>query len=159
MTVPASSYPLLGIGYFIRTPKLWLLILCHLIVAFIVITILTIVLLAVALPLQGIALANSPLGPAWGWTLAVFLTIAEVALVTLLLGLIYIDAFLYDFIFDQVLLLHKISTVPIKVNKDGQLGRFLHPILYGLSLLFLLPLQLIPIIGQILIGLITSCTF
>lgn len=72
-------------------------------------------------------------------------------------GLIYLQAFALDNVFDRVMKQHNIHLEePKGLGIWNGLRRIMHPILYDIFLLFLLPLQLIPVVGQFLLAIVIS---
>ena len=147
--VLASTYPGLGIAYFIKTPALWGKVCFHIFIATSLVLVGAGFLLGIGMPLQAQWIAKSlPLG--WAWTIAVFLCLIEIIVATLLVGLIYLQAFAMDTLFDTVMLQHGIDLAAQKSPSHFKRGfyRFLHPILYMLMTLVVLPVNLIPGLGQ-----------
>jgi uncharacterized protein involved in cysteine biosynthesis len=108
-------------------------------------------LLSLVLPLQARALEqHMPSG--WAWTLSIILVVIESAVATLLVGLIYLQAFALDDIFDKVMAQNGHDLTLNQPSHGFVRGfyRVLHPILYLLMTLCALPINLIPIIGQFL---------
>jgi uncharacterized protein involved in cysteine biosynthesis len=147
--LPASAYPVLGIGYFAKTPRLWIKVFCHLLVA-VAISFAAIILLFVFVLKLQVDAFSSLIPGGWAWAVSVILVIAESAVVTLLTGLIYLQAFALDDIFDNVMKKHGFGDLQKHTPGGTARGfyRFLHPIFYALTMLMALPLNLIPIIGS-----------
>jgi uncharacterized protein involved in cysteine biosynthesis len=150
-TVLPAAYPGLGIAYFIKTPSLWVRVIFHLFVSVILVVVCIILLLSLGIPFQAKALEQL-IPTAWAWVVSIVLVVVESAIATLLVGLLYLQAFALDDIFDRVMAQNGHD---ITVNKPEHgfvrgFYRFLHPILYMFTTLLALPLNLIPILGQFL---------
>ncbi|KAJ3345903.1 hypothetical protein HDU91_007190 [Kappamyces sp. JEL0680] len=147
----ASAYPAAGIAYFMATPSLWFLVLSHLFIAVLLVIVAIVALFVAGLPLQGMLLSKvMPAG--WAWFLTVFITVVESAIATLLVGLIYLQQIAMDRIFDSVLRRRghgKVIDNNPKTAFGRSLYRTLHPICYMLTTLVAIPINLIPIVGQI----------
>lgn len=148
--VLVSAYPALGIAYFVSHPSLWCMVIFHLCIAIALVLAGTIALFVSALPLQA-QLLERVMAPGWAWTLAVFLCLVESVIITLLVGLVYLQAIVMDWIFDKVMIQQGHNQVVEGVNTNWSRGfyRFMHPILYLLTTLVCLPILLIPVVGQI----------
>ncbi|KAJ3384748.1 hypothetical protein HDU92_003434 [Lobulomyces angularis] len=150
LLIPASSYVALGMGYFIVTPSIWGLVLCHLLISVAIVLASIIALFSLIMPLQAYGLGKV-IPAAAAWPISIALTIIETAIATLLVGVVYLQAFALDHIFDKVMEKKGRKQIRVKTKASRGFYQFLHPIYYGLSILVVLPLQLIPIVGQILL--------
>ncbi|KAJ1557720.1 hypothetical protein HK096_005716 [Nowakowskiella sp. JEL0078] len=151
-TLKASAYPVLGIAYFSTHPGLWFSVLCHLLFVIAIDIALTITLFIVVFPLQSFALISAKCPPWAAWLSSFVFTLIESVVVGLVFALIYLPMIM-DGLFDKVLSARGYEDQVKKAQKTAKrrcsrnASRCLHPIVFGLCTLFILPIALIPVLG------------
>ncbi|KAG0212491.1 hypothetical protein BGX28_006258 [Mortierella sp. GBA30] len=155
MIVP-SSYPVQGFLYFLGHPQLITSVLCPIFITLLWAIAVVIFGFAYLLQLQAHALihANCPAGVAW--FVSVLFVLLEVAVMIVLLYLIILPIY-QDGLFDRVLKLRGLRDV-LERNQGNDMVKCMRGVNGGLFILFAqiivllltFPLNLIPILGQIL---------
>ncbi|KAF9576601.1 hypothetical protein EC968_006948 [Mortierella alpina] len=155
MIIP-SSYPAQGILYFLGHPQLITSLLCPILITFLWAIAVVIFGFAYLLQLQAHALikANCPAGVAW--FVGVLFVLLEIAVMIVLFYLIILPIY-QDGLFDRVLRLRGLRDV-LERRQGNDVVKCMRGVNGGLFILFAqiavliltLPLNLIPILGQIL---------
>ncbi|OAQ33987.1 hypothetical protein K457DRAFT_148133 [Linnemannia elongata AG-77] len=155
MIIP-SSYPAQGILYFLGHPSLITSLICPIILTMIWGIAATVFGFAYLLKTQAHALirANCPAGLAW--FVSVIFVLLEIAIMIVLFYLIILPIY-QDGLFDRVLKLRGLRHI-LEANRGNDVAKCMRGVNGGLFILFCqiivlivtLPLNLIPILGQIL---------
>ncbi|GJJ71227.1 CysZ protein [Entomortierella parvispora] len=155
MIIP-SSYPVQGVMYFIGHPQLITSILCPIIMTILWAIAATIFAFAYLLKVQAHALirVNCPAGLAW--FVCVIFVLLELALMILLFYLIILPIY-QDGLFDRVLKLRGLRHV-LEQNKGNGVVKCMRGVQGGLLIVFIqiivllltLPLNLVPVLGQVI---------
>ncbi|KAG0316755.1 hypothetical protein BG000_004750 [Podila horticola] len=163
MIIP-SSYPVKGIFYMLSHPQLFSNLICPILITIIWAIAALIFGFAYLLKLQAHALINVNCPAAVAWIVCVIFVLLEVAVMIILFYLIILPIY-QDGLFDRVLKLRGLRHV-LKKNEGNDVIKCLRGVHGGLLIVFFqasiivliltLPLNLIPIAGQILYSVING---
>ncbi|KAF9975327.1 hypothetical protein BGZ73_001090 [Actinomortierella ambigua] len=164
MIVP-SSYPVQGIVYFLGHPQLITSLLCPILLTIIWAIAATIFAFAYLLQLQAHALINVNCPAGVAWFVSVIFVLLEIALMILLFYLIILPIY-QDALFDRVLRLRGLKHV-LERAQGNDVAKCMRGVHGGLVVVFFqimvliitLPVNVIPIFGQILFALLNGWVF
>jgi len=151
-----------GVTFLLQNPRLWSLIVCPLLLSLIGALILLVVFLSTIFPAQAQALADANVPNVWAWILSFMLTLIEAALLGTIIFFIIFGQ-LQQFIFDKVYDMKKDSKAMESLAENERCcggcvrGGCTYLILLKIFIMLLtLPLNILPILGQVLYALING---
>ncbi|KAG1690185.1 hypothetical protein DVH05_028392 [Phytophthora capsici] len=150
-----STYVVQGLAYFAAHPRLWLKLLCPLLLTLIIGIASVVVLFSVALMPQVEGLEDAGVTKWLSWLLAILLVLIEIFLVTLIFNLIIMGEY-QDKVFEEVMAARGFKEMVENEERHASCARACRSCcrvslwLRLILLILTLPLNLLPIIGSIL---------